>query len=177
MKVQDVMSRELETCRPEEDLNRVAQLMWERDVGVVPVVEPSGAVIGMITDRDLCMAAYTQGRHLASIGVGEVMSRMIHSCAPGTSLESALAVMKEGRVRRLPVIDSGGGLVGLLSLNDLVRGAVREVRRGDRQLGTELIEAFAVICEPRAIRMTEVESPAPEQASRISIRKAGALTY
>jgi CBS domain-containing protein len=177
MKVQDVMSCEIEICRPDEDLNRVAQLMWERDFGVVPVIDPSGIVVGMITDRDVCMAAYTQGRPLASICVGEVMSRTIHSCAPGTSLEAGLSVMKEGRVHRLPVIDSGGILVGLLSLSDLSRAAAREGRRGDRQLSTDLIETLAVICEPRVRRSEDVATPAPELAARVANRKVGALTY
>ncbi len=177
MKVQDVMSLEVEICRPDEDLNRVAQLMWERDFGVVPVVDPAGLVVGMITDRDLCMAAYTQGRPLASICVGEVMSRTIHSCAPGSSLEAALSVMKEGRVRRLPVIDTGGSLVGLLSMSDLARGAVREGRRGERAFSTEVIETLAVICEPRGRRSEDVATPAPELAERMANRKVGALTY
>jgi CBS domain-containing protein len=149
MKVQEVMSRSVECCRIDDDLNRPAQLMWENDFGVVPVVDEGGFLVGVLTDRDLCMAAYTQGRVLGAIKVGEVMSRQVESCSPGSSAEVALALMKEIRVRRLPVVDTEGCPVGMLSLNDLAREAARSGRIGDRHLSLEVAEALAVIGELR----------------------------
>src|SRR5262245_6101900 len=64
MEVREIMSTDLETCRADDTLDRAARLMWEHDCGVVPVVDHEGTAVGMITDRDICMAAYTQGRPL-----------------------------------------------------------------------------------------------------------------
>jgi CBS domain-containing protein len=65
MKIRDIMSQDVATCREDDSLDRAAQLMWDRDVGSVPVVDGEGRPLGMITDRDICMAAYTQGEALS----------------------------------------------------------------------------------------------------------------
>ena len=62
MKVRDLMSRPVQTCRSNESLNAAAQKMWDEDIGAVAVVDDKNRVVGVVTDRDLCMAAYTQGR-------------------------------------------------------------------------------------------------------------------
>lgn len=67
MKVQDIMTADVETCRLDDTLDRPAAIMWERDCGVVPVVDDESRIVGMLTDRDICMAAYTQGRPLPEI--------------------------------------------------------------------------------------------------------------
>jgi len=67
MKVEQIMTRIVHTCSENDTLNRAAQLMWENDCGCVPVIHGgngSGAVVGVVTDRDVCMGAYTQGRLL-----------------------------------------------------------------------------------------------------------------
>jgi len=107
-------------CSPEDSLNRVAQIMWEVDCGVVPVVSSGGSLIGMITDRDLCMAAYTRGTTLGAMTAGSVMSKEVHSCTAGDSLGHAVRVMAEKQVRRLPVTEAGK-LVGLISVADVAQ--------------------------------------------------------
>jgi len=129
MRVQEAMSRDVQTCRPWEELNRAAQLMWEHDIGFVPVVGDSGTVLGVVTDRDACMAAYTRGLPLAAMRVEDVMSRDVETCAPGSDLKIALELMRETRVRRLPIVDADGGLVGVLSVADLARVAEDLMRR------------------------------------------------
>ena len=76
MKVDLVMSKDVASCVPSETLNEAARIMWERDCGIVPVVESreSGKVVGVITDRDICIAAYTRGRPLAQIPIDEAMA-------------------------------------------------------------------------------------------------------
>jgi predicted transcriptional regulator len=74
MKIQNVMTRDVSACSPEDMLSRAAQLMWERDCGCVPVIDHSGVVCGMVTDRDICIAAYTQGLPLHQIAVRRAMS-------------------------------------------------------------------------------------------------------
>jgi CBS domain-containing protein len=97
--------------------------MWEGDCGGVPVVDASGRLSGMITDRDICMAAYTKGLALNSIRVADVMSRHVHTCAPDDTLERAISMMAEAEVRRLLVVAHDGKLRGIVSLADVARGA------------------------------------------------------
>ena len=129
MKVEQLMTRNVHTCRSNDGLQRAAELMWEHDCGVVPVIaDGNGAarVVGMITDRDICMAAYTQGRRLADIPVATAMSREVFSCRPTDSLAVALKVMQTNQVHRLPVVDQQEHVVGVLSLADIAREAQHE---------------------------------------------------
>jgi CBS-domain-containing membrane protein len=117
------MTTEVHHCRVGDTLERVAQNLWDHDCGALPVVDRHGQTVGMITDRDVCMAAYTTGRPLATIPVMVAASHGVHSVTPDDSIEHAESVMKMHRVRRLPVIDIGGNIVGMLSLADVVRHA------------------------------------------------------
>jgi CBS-domain-containing membrane protein len=156
MKVEQLMTRNVQTCTPQDALNAVAKIMWERDCGCVPVVgEGNGAarVVGMITDRDVCMAAYTQGRPLAEITVGAVMSRDVRACRATDSIGAALKVLEGNQLHRLPVLDENECLVGLLSVADLAREAAREHKRGTKEVTDvdvgEVVEAISV---PRPTR-------------------------
>lgn len=112
------------SCRPFDTADRGAKTMWERDCGAVPVVDQEGRVVAMVTDRDLCMAALTQGRPLAEIHVSSAMSRRLWSCRPQDDVKDAEKLMRAHQVRRLPVVDAEGKLVGILSISDLARVAV-----------------------------------------------------
>lgn len=117
MKVFEIMSKRLFTCDQDDSLQRAAQLMWEQDVGCVPVTHEK-RVVGMITDRDICMSAYLNGKLLSDIRVRDVMSRNMRSCSPGDNVSVVAEHMAKAQVRRLPVIEDDS-LVGLVSLNDL----------------------------------------------------------
>jgi len=123
MKVADIMTTEVHHCRVGDRLDCVAKSLWDHDCGALPVVDGRGRTVGMITDRDVCMAAYTTGRTLAAITVTCASSHGVHSVTPDDSIEHAESVMKMHRVRRLPVIDIGGNLIGILSLADIARHA------------------------------------------------------
>jgi CBS domain-containing protein len=120
--VRTLMTPHVRSCRPDDSLVHAAQWMWETDCGAVPVVT-GGAVVGVITDRDICMASYTQGKKIEEIRVDSAMSKVVFSCAPDESIGAALATMGAKRVRRLPVIDETGKLLGILSLADVIRWA------------------------------------------------------
>ncbi len=129
--VADVMTPRVYTCRVSDTLDCAALLMWDHDCGAIPIVDRRGHVVGMVTDRDICMAAYTRGEPLRQIPVTVAGSRSVHSVPPDASLAWACEVMKRHRVRRLPVIDVGGNLAGMLSLADLVRDAQSSSEPGD----------------------------------------------
>jgi CBS domain-containing protein len=119
--VRDLMSADPATCHSDDRATEPARLMWERDCGAVPVVDDAGCVVGMITDRDLCMAAYTRGARLEDIRVGDIMARTAVTCALDDTIESARSKMARAEVRRLPVVDDRGVVCGVLSINDLIR--------------------------------------------------------
>lgn len=121
--VAQVMTRKVHTCRRGDTLHRAARLMWDHDCGAVPIVDERGHTVGMITDRDICMAVYIQGRPLWAIPVTVAASSHLHAVRPDASLDEARHLMARHRVRRLPVLDLGGNLVGIVSLGDLVRNA------------------------------------------------------
>lgn len=153
MRVDQVMTRDPKSCRSHDTLAVAAQLMWDGDCGSIPVIGDSGRVIGVVTDRDICMAALTQNRPLATIPVSTAMAKDVFACGPADSIEDAEAVMKRHQVRRLPVLNPEGRLLGILSLNDLARAAARS-RRGEG-ITVEAVEAtLAAICAPRSTRVT-----------------------
>ena len=138
--------------------------MWENDVGCLPVTEgdESGRLIGMITDRDICMAAYFAERALSEIRVADAMTKDTRACNPGDDLAEARAIMRETAVRRLPVIDESERVIGLLSLADLAREAIRQrgVMNRDVTVG-EVGLVLAAICEPHhAASLAEAAVPA-----------------
>lgn len=120
MLVESLMTRDPESCRPEASLADAAAIMWRRDCGVVPVTDGEESVVGVITDRDICMALGLGGRLAAEVSVGDVMSRDVQTCTPVDDVREALELMQGRQLRRLPVVNSGGKLVGLLSINDVV---------------------------------------------------------
>lgn len=149
MQVKELMTRDVEACRAEETLHRAAQIMWDRDCGIVPVVDGERRVVGVLTDRDICMATYTKDARPSAIRVGDVMSRDVQSCGPDDSLADAEAAMKLRHVRRVPVIDGQAKLVGLLSLNDLAREAARAPAKKHAGVAAgDLVETLASVCTP-----------------------------
>jgi CBS domain-containing protein/nucleotide-binding universal stress UspA family protein len=120
MKIEQLMTRDVETCTPETDLARAAMIMSRRNCGLVPVVaRGSGRLAGVITDRDICMAAAMRHVDAHSIPVGEVMTSRVVTCAPTDDARVAMHRMSEAHVRRLPVVDREGKLKGVVSLTDL----------------------------------------------------------
>ena len=124
MKVKSIMSREVAVCRPDENIHDAARVMWDHDCGVVPVVDAeTGRLEGVCTDRDLCMAALLSNRPAASLPLADVMATEVRTCSPDDDLREVHAEMREFQIRRLPVVDEGRRLIGLVSLNDLANEA------------------------------------------------------
>jgi CBS domain-containing protein len=130
MKVSELMTKNAATCRPDQPLHLAAQIMWDHDCGCVPVVDDSNAIQGMITDRDVCMAALMQGKSLSEISVGSAMSRAIYGCAHHDDIETAAELMRARQVRRVPVLDEQGRVLGVLSLGDFARALSNSSNKG-----------------------------------------------
>jgi CBS domain-containing protein len=120
VKVADLMTRDVRACGIQDSLNAAARIMWDHDCGCAPVVDGHGKLAGIVTDRDICMAAYTQGMPLEAIPVERAMSPKVISCARGDDLDTAHRLMRTHEIHRIPVVDSRGRPIGILSLSDIV---------------------------------------------------------
>ena len=150
MKVREVMTVPVVTCGSDTELATAAMKMWDHDCGALPVTEPgSSKVVGMITDRDICMAVATRRRSPHEIRVVDVISHSLHSVTPDEDLGTALDRMAEGRVRRLPVVDADGKALGMLSLNDVVLRCESHRGRARATLSDGMLHALKAVSEHR----------------------------
>lgn len=143
MRVKDLMSANVKSCSEDTDLATAAKMMWDGDCGLVPVLNDERHITGVITDRDICIAAATRSMSPAEIRARDVMARDVATCAHDADVRTALTMLKERRVRRLPVVDEDDRLVGVISMNDLVNRA--ECRRGAEVSGEELLDTLKAI--------------------------------
>ena len=147
MHVQDLMTQPIATCHVNDPLNLAAQLMWDHDCGFLPVVNDEGTLTGVITDRDICMAAYTQGKPIDAILVNGAMAKHVVSVQLDQSIETAEQLMSHNQIRRVPVIDAAGKPVGVVSLNDIARESAQpdsKIKYGLQKVAHTL----AAICRP-----------------------------
>lgn len=149
MKAQRLMSRDIGTCRPEDSMAKAARLMWDRDCGIVPVVDAARRVVGVVTDRDICIAALTKGRRLEDMPVSDVMRHEVHCCRESQPLRTIHRLMREHQVRRLPVVDEAGVLTGIVSINDLALAADVAQRDARERQMLDVAETLAAICRHR----------------------------
>ncbi|HXW04970.1 MAG TPA: CBS domain-containing protein [Vicinamibacterales bacterium] len=145
MKVQELMTSQPETCGVDTNLAAAVQLLWDADCGILPVVDAGRHVIGVITDRDICIALGTRNLRASDIRVGEAMTGTVETCQLDEDVRKALERMRDRGVRRLPVVDSEGVLTGILSLDDAVLATA--ARSGVR--AADVIEALRSICSRR----------------------------
>jgi CBS domain-containing protein len=151
MKVGDVMCRPVASCAENTVLSAAAKLMAENDCGALPVLR-AGKIVGMITDRDICLAIAKE-KPPGEATVGKTMTRMIATLQREDDVHAALATMASRRVRRLPVEDGRGRLCGILSLDDLVIRAEEPSPIGPVPLSYhDVFETFRSICGRRPIR-------------------------
>ena len=129
MKVQDAMTSGVRSVRPSSTLAEATGIMWDVDCGIVPAVNQRNEVVGVVTDRDIAIALGTRDQTASNVRVAEVMSTQVVGCAPGDTLAEALSAMQAHRVHRLPVLGTGGVLLGMLSLNDIVLAAPQPVAK------------------------------------------------
>jgi CBS domain-containing protein len=150
MKIENLMTPDVQYCHPQDTLESAAEKMWDYDIGCLPVVDDSHNAVGMITDRDICMAAYTQGRLLSELPVAIAMSKELYACMPNDSIKDAEEALRAHQVRRLPVLNRDRKLVGIVSLNDIIREAEREISFKTHDISTqEVTETLASVCQPR----------------------------
>jgi CBS domain-containing protein len=140
MKVRDIMTPRVTSTGPNDTIAHAARLMAEEDVGALPIID-GGELLGMVTDRDIAVRAVASDISTKS-QVRRIMSEDAITCSPDDSVEDALATMSSEQIRRLPVCESGGKLVGIIALADAAH------RDPDK---SEVGEALDDICEPAGL--------------------------
>lgn len=149
MKVQEIMTTDVRTCAPESSLADAALIMWDNDCGIVPVLNGAGRLVGVITDRDICMAVATQNRLASQIKVEEISAGQVVSCRADWDVRDALAQMRRERLRRLTVLDDNAQLVGILSLADVVRHAKPgESKKGKHVPHKDVMRTLKALAKP-----------------------------
>ena len=141
MKVFEVMTIDVGYCHPEDNLTRAAQIMWEKDCGIVPVVTADKHIVGVITDRDIAIAAATRNRRTASLKAGEMTLRPVKTCVPEDDVKDALRKMRKYKIRRLCVTNRDKELHGIISLSDILLKAGE--KKSVRKLIFSTLEAIA----------------------------------
>lgn len=152
MIVAELMTKNAMSVTPDSKLADAAQLMWQHDCGALPVLDPSsGRVIGMLTDRDICMACWSRGLAPSEVFVSDAMSQNLVHCHPSETVERAEIVMHANQIRRLPVVDADDHLLGILSLADIVRAteAAPKANQGDGLSTDKVTRTLAGICRTR----------------------------
>ena len=160
MKVKEVMTATPYYCQPEMNLGSATELMWNANCGFLPVEGTDGKVVGVVTDRDICVALGTRNRLAGDVTVGEVMSGKLYSCDPEDDIHVALQTMKEGTVRRLPVIAKNSTLAGVVSTDDiLLRAEPTSMGRHPELSTDEVVRTY------RAITRRQVPQVAAKSAA------------
>lgn len=149
MRVKELMTPNPCTCSIHDTAAVPAQHMWEHDCGIIPVIDDDGRLAGVVTDRDLCMAAYLQGARLSEIPVETCMSRELTMCHPEDSVQDAEHMMQMRQVHRLPVVDERSAPVGVLSLADVAKKMPVGNGRGQNNPVEKFVETVVTISRPR----------------------------
>lgn len=143
-----LMTSPVVSIQDDEHLDVAAKRLWDNDCGALAVITANGRLVGMLTDRDICMSAWSRGQRLAEISVEQAMSTQVYSVRPDQEIAVAEMMMAEHQIRRIPVVDAHERPVGILSMNDLAREASKQ--------GSKLKDGFsrvthtlAAICRPR----------------------------
>jgi len=151
MKVRDVMTKESVSCSLDTTLAAAAAQMQANNFGFLPVVGDGGNVIGVITDRDICLALGKSGRRSTEVLVRDVVLAQdctfpkLYVCTPEDRVQCVLKTMRESKIRRMPVVNPQGELLGILSIDDLVLIACGQAGREGLSC-REVIEAYQAIC-------------------------------
>jgi len=129
VKICDVMTKTVASCRRETNLAAAGALMWEIDCGFLPVVDETGKVSGVLTDRDICIALTTSDRKASSMTADQVVKSRVTVCHGDDDVQVALKIMQKETIRRLPVVSKAGLLEGVVALDDIVLRAGKAIGR------------------------------------------------
>ena len=142
----ELMSRNVATVYPEDRVGHAARLMRDYDCGAIPVVDQEGRLIGMVTDRDISMRLVANEADMHNTIVADCMTDGAFACHADDPIRECMRQMSRHRIRRLPIINDWGQIVGIVSQGDLARHAGNYAGRGERRA---LADVLCAVSEPR----------------------------
>ena len=157
MKVKDAMKTGVVFCAPEDNLMKVAELMRRHDCGVIPVVDRK-KVVGMLTDRDVCLAIVSRNRKASDVKAEDLSKGKTITCFAEDDVESALRKMRKYQIKRLVVVDKSDEIAGILTIADILLSV-----RKDKSLKKKIYTTLKAISQPKPIVLREI-SAAPENS-------------
>ena len=157
MQVKEIMTSDVMFCGTNATLADVATAMWDKDCGAVPVVNQDKRVVGIITDRDICMAVVMGNRLASEITTNELIGGLVRVCSPEDSVETALEIMEHAQLRRLPVVAKDGTLCGIFSISDAIRQTGKDEKKNKRVSRKSVLKTLNSICESRTTKQTNKE--------------------
>jgi len=141
------MTKDVKFCSPNTNLAEASEMLWSDSCGTLPVVDNRANVVGMITDRDICIALGTRDAKASMTTVRQVSLPKLFSCAPQDDIHAALETMGAQKIRRLPVIDERGTLKGILSIDDVVLHASKTRSVLSDLSYEDVVDTLKAICE------------------------------
>lgn len=155
MKVQDVMTKDAGFCLATDSLADAAAIMWQKDCGIVPILGAENRIVGVITDRDAFIAAFSRDCPPSKIKLEEFCRENIVVCQPDEKIGDALGKMRKHRIKRLPVISQNGELVGIISITDILSTTSKNKKKS-KKLRKKIISTLLEISKPRPILLEEI---------------------
>ena len=164
MRARDIMTRDPQCCRREDTARRAAEIMRDQDCGVIPVVDESRRVIGIVTDRDLAVRIIASGKSVDT-RLNEVMTPGAKCCSADDDLRDVEHKMAELQVRRIPICDAGGRVLGIISQADIARAAGTDSEVSEQEIAL-VLEQISEPAHPHRVRdnggITQPEPPRPQ---------------
>lgn len=153
MKVYEVMTIDAGFCSSDDNLTKAAEIMRRKDCGIVPVTDAKNKIVGVITDRDICLAAAKIGKKTADIKAHELSLRFVKTCAPDDDVKDVLRRMRKYKIKRLCVAGQEKELLGVISLSDIL------LKAGDKKSVRKLIfSTLSAIAKPAPIVLKELDA-------------------
>lgn len=150
MKVEKIMTKHVGFCHPEDKLTKAVEIMWQYDCGSVPILNEQNKVMGMITDRDVCIAVTTKSRLSSEISVSEMTNGQIFTCIQKDDVKKVLKIMSKNQIKRLPVVDKSCKLQGIISITDILIAANK------KSLQKQVLQTIKAIGKPHLILLEEI---------------------
>ncbi len=151
MKVKKLMKTNVGYCNFADDLTKAAEIMRSKDCGAVPIVDDEKKLVGIITDRDICLAVAEFDKKPSEIKISEVVKGIIFTCSADDDLKTVLKKMKRVKVKRLPVVDKNKKIVGILSITDFLNSSKK-----DKSIRKKIYSTLKAIGKPKPIVLREI---------------------
>lgn len=147
------MTRSVGVCREDDSLAQAVEIMWQKDCGIVPVINKKSKVVGTITDRDIAVSVFLQNKPASEITASSIINGKVITCSSKDKVEKVLKTMKKHQIKRLPVTGKDDKLKGMISITDILLASNK-----DKSLRKSVVKTLEAIGKPRPIVLKQLEN-------------------